>query len=117
MPDIDDLYAVLRTWTGARGKPGTYTELSQQYQARTGDWFEPHGTWDRPLGELNQRLAAVGAPALSALVVLQETQRPGGGFWGCASNVPSPRNESEREKEWVRIVREVLHYSWPAALP
>ena len=117
IPNIDDLYAVLRQWA-LEGAPKSYTDLSHAYRARTGDWFEPHGSWDKPLGELNNRLDAVGAPALSALVILQEANEPGGKFWGCAPNVPRrPANDIDRLTEWSRIVREVRAYSWPEVLP
>jgi hypothetical protein len=119
-PDIDDVYAVLRTWAVAKpGQIHPYSELSRQYRDRTGEWFEPHGSWDRPLGALNQRLHdAIGAPALSALVVLKEVGEPGGAFWGCAPNVPPrPRSDIDRLAEWSRIVREVHAYDWPLALP
>ena len=116
-PNLDDLYVILRKWAAGRG-PQSYTDLSHAYQARTGDWFEPHGSWDRPLGELNNRLAAIGAPALSALVILQGANEPGGKFWGCAPNVPRrPSNEIDRLTEWNRIVAEVLAYPWPEILP
>ena len=116
-PNLDDLYFILRNWAAGKG-PQTYGDLSHAYQARTGDWFEPHGSWDRPLGELNNRLAAIGAPALSALVILQGANEPGGGFWGCAPNVPRrPSNEIARLEEWNRIVTEVRAYHWPEILP
>jgi len=116
-PNLDDLYVVLRKWASGKG-PQSYTDLSHKYQARTGDWFEPHGSWDKPLGELNNRLATIGAPALSALVILQGANEPGGGFWGCAPNVPRrPSNEIERLEEWNRIVAEVRAYPWPDILP
>jgi hypothetical protein len=116
-PNLDDLYIVLRQWAAA-GKPQTYKQLSHAYQARTGDWFEYHGSWDAPLGELNNRLATVGAPALSALVILQGENEPGGGFWGCAPNVPPrPKKDDDRIAEWSRILKDVLAYPWPQALP
>src|SRR6266571_7268765 len=71
-PNLDELYAVLREWAVA-GKPQTYGELSGAYRARTGHRFGPRG-WGAPLGELNKRLDAVGAPALSALVIRQDTK-------------------------------------------
>jgi hypothetical protein len=71
-PSLDEIYFVLRGWARS-GLPATYTELSAAYKARTGTWFEPHQSWEEPLGELNRRLHAVGAPALSALVVLAAT--------------------------------------------
>lgn len=116
-PNLDELYAILRQWAVA-GTPRTYGDLSRAYQAKTGDWFEPHGTWDLPLGSLNNRLAAAGAPALSALVILQDKNEPGGGFWGCAPNVPHrPQDKNTRVTEWDRIVKAVLAYPWPPILP
>lgn len=116
-PNLDDIYAVLRQWAIAR-TPQSYSDLSYAYQARTGDWFEPHGSWDKPLGELNNRLDSLGAPALSALVILKDANEPGGMFWGCAPNVPSrPPNEFDRLTEWNRIVSDVFAYSWPQVLP
>lgn len=115
-PDPDDLYAVLVKWASG-GRPQSYGVLSRDYEARTGDWFEPHGSWDHPLGSLNQRLAKVGAPALSALVVLQDSGEPGMGFWGSASNVPQrPADELTRSVEWARIVKDVLAHDWPRHL-
>lgn len=116
-PDIDHIFEVLRQWAAAE-KPQTYSQLSHDYHARTGDWFEPHGSWDAPLRELNNRLASIKAPALSALVILQATNEPGDGFWGCASNVPSrPRKDIDRLAEWSRIVKAVIAYRWPSVLP
>jgi hypothetical protein len=117
-PNMDDLYAVLRSWAVAK-QIHTYTELSLAYQARTNDWFEPHLSWDVPLGELNQHLYdAIEAPAISALVVLKAAQEPGGNFWGCAPNVPArPATDVARLAEWARIVKDVHAYRWPSALP
>lgn len=116
-PDIDTVYAVLRRWAKQR-KPQTYTDLSRAYQSETGDWFEPHGSWDAVLGELNRRLSGVGAPALSAVVVLRATNEPGAAFWGCAPNVPPrPKSDDDRLAEWTRIVNEIETYPWPEKLP
>jgi hypothetical protein len=117
-PNLDDLYVVLRDWA-IHGQAKTYTELSHAYKARTGDWFEPHGSWDEPLGELNQRLHGVlQAPALSAVVVKANTREPGGLFWNCAPNVPPrPARKIDRVAEYARILRDVLAYSWPNGLP
>jgi hypothetical protein len=116
-PDLDDLYIILRQWAIGSG-PQTYTNLSHAYHARTGDWFEPHGSWDQPLGTLNNRLATVGAPALSALVILKEENEPGAKFWGCSPNVPArPQNDLARLTEWNRIVTAVRTYPWPEVLP
>jgi hypothetical protein len=116
-PDLDDLYVVLRQWALGVG-PQTYTDLSHAYHTRTGVWFEPHRSWDQPLGILNNRLAALGAPALSALVILKGENEPGAKFWGCAPNVPSrPKNDLARLTEWNRIVTAVRTYPWPEVLP
>lgn len=119
MPEIDDLYAILRRWAVAK-QIHSYTELSVEYKARTGDWFEPHGSWDAPLGNLNQHLYdTLEAPAISALVVLKkDPPEPGGGFWGCAPNVPArPATDIDRLAEWARIVKDVHAYKWPPGLP
>lgn len=95
-----------------------YTDLSNQYKARTNEWFEPHGSWDEPLGALNQQLHRIGAPAISALVVLKGPQEPGGEFWGSAPSVPArPKNEVERLAAWGTIVKAVHAYNWPSRLP
>ena len=58
-----------------------------------------------------------GAPAISSLVVLQSTFEPGGGFWGCAANVPArPKVEYERLKVLSDIQKAVHAYDWPATL-
>ena len=117
-PRLDDIYAILRGWAIAK-TIDTYTSLSHAYKARTGDWFEPHGTWDAPLGELNRRLQSrIHAPALSALVVLKSGGEPGGLFWGCAPNVPArPSTDIQRLAEWSKIVATVHAFPWPRALP
>ena len=118
-PNLDDLYVVLRSHAVA--KPGqlcTYTELSHQYKARTGDWFEPHGSWDAPLGALNHRLHTAAAPALSAVVVLKgDPPEPGRGFWGSAPSVPPrPKSEMQRLTAWQAILQTVFVHPWPTAL-
>ena len=60
-PDLHEVYAILREWAMA-GTPQAYGDWSRNYQKRTSHWFEPHGSWDAPLGKLNERLADVGAP-------------------------------------------------------
>ena len=115
MPNLDDVYAILHQWTTT---PRTYTELFQAYHERTGEWVDPHRGWDQPLGELNTNLAAVGAPALSAVVIGYETNEPGAGFWACAPNVPPrPRSERQRLAVWTQILNDVRAYHWPPALP
>jgi len=115
-PDIQHIYAVLRHWAEA-SRPNTYGQLSRDYHLRTGVYFEPHGSWDEPLGKLNMILSSIGAPAISALVVLKRTKMPGAAFWGCASNVPTrPRSDMERLTEWNRIVEAVKIFTWPQEL-
>lgn len=116
-PNIDDLYVILRGWAVAK-KYGTYLSLSKEYEARTHEWFEPHGSWDAPLGNLNLHLHEHGAPALSALVVVGEKGEPGGGFWGSAPSVPSrPKKDLDRVAAWSEIVKKVHAYPWPPSLP
>ena len=117
-PDIDALYVVLTGWAAAK-QVKTYGDLSREYQQSHGTWFEPHGTWDGPLGDINRRLAKKRLPALSALVVLaHENREPGGGFWGCAPNVPPrPKSDIERLTVWSKIVTAVHAMKWPSALP
>lgn len=118
-PDVGHVYAVLRKWVVAgNARPQTYSQLSHDYGALTGEWFEPHGSWDAPLGELNNLLASIGAPALSALVILNDTKEPGDGFWGCAPNVPPrPKREIDRLTVWSGIVGDIGKFNWTASLP
>ncbi|MDP1915397.1 MAG: hypothetical protein Q8L14_04065 [Myxococcales bacterium] len=117
-PNLDDLYQILRAWAAQRTCK-TYSDLSIAYQSRTGDRFEPHGSWDVPLGELNRRLhSALGAPAISALVVKKDTKEPGGGFWGCATNVPPrPTSADARLAAWAKVLNDVHAYPWPPTYP
>lgn len=120
--DLDALYAVLVRWiVDGKARYQPYAKLSEDYEARTGVHFSPHGSWDIPLGALNQRLSRAGAPALSALVVLKSSMRegpePGSGFWGSADTVPSrPGNAMARLEAWSRIVGDIERYDWPASL-
>jgi hypothetical protein len=119
MIDVDVLYLILRQWAAEQTpQPRTYTELSDAYAARTGDLFEPHGTWDRPLGIINNRVWNIGAPAISALVIKKVTGEPGGEFWASAPCVPTmPRDAAVRAEMWLRIYQQVIHYDWPDRLP
>ena len=122
MSDVnrDELYVVLRGWAVAKpGKVRTYTQLSQDYQALTNEWHEPHGSWDVPLGDINRRVwDELEAPALSALVVLKESGLPGGDFWGCAPNAPPrPKKADDVLIAWAAIVKEVHAYAWPKTYP
>lgn len=115
-PDIEVIYKILTAWAKNNG-PQPYVKLSEEYQSITGEWHEPHGSWDKSLGEINVRLSKIGAPAITSLVILKEKNEPGGNFWGCAENVPSrPKNDSERIAKWLEIVKEVKNYDWPMSI-
>lgn len=115
-PDLATVYLVLRRWA-IKGEPRSYTDLSNDYCQLTQTWFEPHGSWDLVLGELNQVLASMGAPALSALVCVKETGEPGAGFWGCVPNLPRrPKNILERTDVWMAELERINLYQWPDRL-
>ena len=116
-PDIKIIYKILVDWA-INTEPQTYKKLSVEYDRVTGQWYEPHGSCDKSLGEINIRLAAIGAPAITSLVILKDKNEPGGNFWGCADNVPpKPKNEEERISKWLEIVNKVRKYTWPESLP
>jgi hypothetical protein len=115
--NTDDLYAVLVQWA-KKGTPKTYSQLSIDYCKHTGVLLAPHGTWDAPLGELNNRLHLAGAPALSALVIVKETNEPGAGFWGCSPNVPMRmHDDKKRITAWIHILQKVTSFNWPPLCP
>jgi hypothetical protein len=115
--DLQALYAILVEVARARGQI-TYSELSERYHTATGDWHEPHGSWDVPLGEINVALHGAGLPALSAVVVLQETREPGGRFWGSSPNVPArPAGMVASIAAYGGILGQVHAANWPATLP
>ncbi len=74
MIDTKIVMEILVEWAKNK-KPQAYYSLSGCYKEKTGEWHEPHGSWDKPLGLLNRKLAELGAPALSALVIMNST------FW------------------------------------
>ncbi len=114
---LDDLYAVLVP-VARRKQQLTYGELSQHYHQRTGGWYEPHGSWDAILGQLNRTLHAMGWPPLSAVVVNQETKEPEAGFWGDSPNVPArPANDLARIAVYGQLLRSVYEIAWPETLP
>lgn len=116
-PSIDIVYEILKEWA-IQKTPRSYTNLSEVYRAKTGDWYEPHGSWDTPLGQLNNALANAGAPAISALVILKEANEPGGNFWGCAPNVPErPKDDITRLLEWNKILNNIFVYQWSDSIP
>jgi len=115
--NLDDLYAILATVARNQDQI-TYGDLSQRYFDRTEDWHEPHGSWDEPLGELNQMLLTLRWPPLSAVVVLQDIGEPGGRFWDQPPDVPPrPANDITRIGEYSRILRLVHDANWPVTIP
>ncbi|MBI9047248.1 MAG: hypothetical protein JEZ06_22365 [Anaerolineaceae bacterium] len=116
-PSIDIVYKILKVWA-KQETPKSYSDLSDAYQIKTGEWHKPHGSWDRPLGQLNNVLANAGAPAISALVILKIANEPGGNFWGCAPNVPErPKDTIARLSEWKKILDDIFAYKWPESIP
>jgi hypothetical protein len=114
--DFDALYVILAVV--AHHDQLTYSELSHRYYDATQDWHEPHGSWDEPLGQLNQMLHAVHWPPLSAVVVLQGTGGPGGGFWESSPNIPAqPADDVQRIALYAQILGQVHAAPWPAAFP
>ena len=115
--DLEVLYTILRE-AARKKKPITYGTLSQVYTQKTGMWREPHGTWDYPLGALNNWLHRAGLPAITVLVVTAETMEPGSGFWGSCPLVPARSTDGgERLAACVRIQAEVYNTRWPFSLP
>jgi hypothetical protein len=121
-PGLDILYRIL-VQTARNQRYMHYEDVSAEYQRITGVFHHPHGSWDRPLGEINHILHSNGLPALSAVVVLKPDPpggqvAPGGGFWGSCPGVPiRPRNDLQRLAEWSRILAEVHRTNWPDKLP
>ena len=114
---LEVLYDILTKWAGDRTAK-TYSELSNEYHTETTMWLEPHGSWDKPLGELANILSNAGMPALTALVVLKGKNEPGADFWGCAPNVPNkPTDEMVKIEEWLRMTNECYSHIWSPNLP
>lgn len=120
--NFDALYAILADVARDQGLL-TYGELSNSYLAATGDWHEPHGSWDAPLGQLNVMLHGVQWPPLSSVVVLQTRDgghgEPGGGFWESSPNIPArPADALSRTAVWGQLLNEVYEdVTWPATIP
>jgi hypothetical protein len=111
--DISVIYLILVSWN----KPKTYSDLTQDYKCRTGDWHSPQ-SWGEALSQLNKVLADAHAPPLSALVVSQSTNEPGVLFWASAPNVPPKHNNPlKRTLMWQELINQVVTYQWPKKLP
>jgi hypothetical protein len=119
--DLEHLYSILASVArqeGASLGQITYSDLSQAYLDRTGEWHEPHGSWDQPLGDLNLMLHALRWPPLSAVVVLKDGGEPGGLFWeSCPSIPPRHPDEVTRIAMYSRILERVLGAPWPEVIP
>jgi len=113
--NLETLYAILIEVARSGGQV-TYGELSEKYYDKTKDWHEPHGSWDKPLGDLNKILK--GWPPLSAVVVLQDVGEPGGGFWESSPSVPArPGNDINRIGLYGKLLGQVHATAWPTAIP
>ncbi|MFN5297832.1 MAG: hypothetical protein ACK5HA_05995 [Planctomycetaceae bacterium] len=111
------LYGILRGVAANRGVI-TYAQLSDAYPNAEGDPINPQYGWNQPLGELNVSLHRAGCPPLSAVVISQERNEPGNGFWGSAPNVPPrPTNEIERLETWHGLLDQVYGHRWPEQFP
>lgn len=117
--DLQAIYSILRKWAkNGIHEVDTYSHLAQEYRDTVKENIDPHTELNVALGMINRRLAIIGAPPISALVVKKSTGEPGGGFWGCSSNVPArPSNKDERSATWASLVKEVISYDWPSTLP
>ena len=111
------LYGILRGVAQSNGVIA-YTGLSNAYLNAEGGSIDPQYGWNEPLGELNVSLHGAGCPPLSAVVISQERNEPGNGFWGSAPNVPPrPTNEIERLETWHGLLDQVYGHRWPEQFP
>ena len=122
-PDLEVLYRIL-VQTARRRTTMSYEDVSHAYEQRMGIWYHYHGTWDEPLGQINnivyERVPTL--PALSAVVIKKPPDHkqgmPGGAFWGCCPSVPNqPRNTLRRIEVWSQILNDIYATYWPDELP
>ncbi len=73
----------------------TYKELGEQFQIRA--WWRQLG---RIVGEISIYEHEHKRPYLSAIVVRQDTQRPGNGFWGLTGIDTNRPWEYYRDQVW-----------------
>jgi hypothetical protein len=67
------------------------------------------------LGEISGYTHSNGMPMLSALVVDQNTKRPGPGFYECAihlGKLPCDATEEEKERFWRLELNQVYRTAW-----
>jgi hypothetical protein len=117
--DIGILYQILRN-VAASALTIHYSDLSERYRERTGEWYEPHGSWDQALWQINAlaNQHEPRLPPLSAVVTLKprpgEQEEPGGLFWGSSPDVPTkPHGKDARILRWAGILRSVHSAAWP----
>lgn len=121
-PDLAVVYRILLR-RARNGSTMSYEDLSNDYERETGVYYHYHGSWDEPLGDLNNRLyAARHFPPLTAVVTYKpgtgEELLPGNAFWGCAPNVPQrPRSADRRQEVWADILNQIYSADWPNDLP
>jgi hypothetical protein len=67
------------------------------------------------LGEISAFCDDQGKPLISALVIDQQKNMPGLGFFKLAHNLgkyDGSTNEKKREKYWIQELNEVFNYDW-----
>lgn len=62
------------------------------------------------LDEINQFEYENNRPMISALVISQEENRPGSGFWACASGLGKFIEGSDKDRFWSEELRSVWDY-------
>jgi hypothetical protein len=120
MIDLAVLYGVLRKVAMSKGVI-SYEDLSRLYHEATGNWHEPHGTWDVPLAEINGHARAANLPPLSGLVASKSPQEgnfgpPTAGFWESPGVPAMPRKAADRLLVWMGFVNLVHRATWPETL-
>lgn len=70
---------------------------------------------ERPLGRISYACINNGLPPISAMVVNQETQMPGKGFFN--EYCREIKQKDTQELEWIRLVKKITDYeSWTDVL-
>ena len=102
---LDALIGILRDQAGQGAEPLQYGQLSNELQ-RLGHHVPAHeGPMPYLLEDASARENSDGSlPMLSALVVLQETRMPSGGFFKLARRTPYRRSGDDLEL-WVNELR------------
>ncbi|GAA2411681.1 hypothetical protein GCM10010420_45850 [Streptomyces glaucosporus] len=108
---LADMVEILRD-RARRRAPLTYTDLSREL-ARRGHHVPPRfGAMPHLLADATAQESPDGsAPLLSALVVLQATGRPSGGFYELARRLPYSRREDDDSLWEAELTRLERHYA------